>query len=274
MRNLLPAFLSLSLVTSTALADPGLTRNAIPQRNQQTGKGNPTNTRQVNNENAIIAQEKTYGTFTLTVSHIANDQTIPDLYAYCAPNGSGGTQDSQNISPAIQWSPPPANTQSLVFLVVDRDVPANFDKANIPGTTIDVKAPRQNFYHWVLVDIPPNVNGILQGKDSDGIIAGGKPLGTTQGYGINGQNDYSKMSPGPHGGYDGPCPPWNDMRMHHYHFIAYALDIPSLKLPNPVKGAQVEVAIKGHILAQSEVVGTYSTNPSWLKTAVPSLPKE
>lgn len=208
---------------------------------------------------------KIMGTFTLTVGGIENGAEIPETYAYCAPNGKGGTRDGENISPSIQWSPPPAGTQSLALVVVDHDVPASFDKANVPGESIEVKEPRQDFYHWVVLDIPPNVGGILKGKDSNGLVKGGKPYGNTQGYGINGQNDYTLIDNGPHGGWDGPCPPWNDKRMHQYHFTIYALDVRSLKLPTPAKGKQVEAAIQGHVLAKSEVVGNYTTNPDWLQ---------
>ena len=65
---------------------------------------------------------------------------------------------------------------------------------------------------------------------------------------------------GIHGGYDGPCPPWNDERMHHYHFIVYALNVPTLGLTGAVDGKKAQAAMEGHILAQGEVVGTYTNN--------------
>lgn len=202
--------------------------------------------------------------FTVSVEGIANGERIPEQFAYCIPNTRGGTLSGLNISPGISWSNIPAGTRSLALIMVDKDVPASFDKANAPGEVIEQNAPRQNFYHWVIADIPPTVTGILEGKDSRGITQGGKPFGRTD-YGTTGQNDYVKMdASGPNGGYDGPCPPWNDQRMHNYHFIVYALDIASVRIPNPINARQLEVAMRDHILAQAEVVGTFTNNPGLL----------
>jgi len=186
---------------------------------------------------------------------IAAGGPIPTNFAYCMSDGKGHTQPGGNISPAIRWSGAPAGTKSYALIVVDPDVPAKFDDANKSGKTIAANFPRQNFYHWVLINIPVSVQGLLQGKDSSGVTQGGKPTGKTE-YGVNGINGYG------FGGYDGPCPPWNDQRLHHYHFRVYALDIPALHLPDPVKGSLAESAMDGHILAQGEVVGTYTNNPA------------
>lgn len=195
------------------------------------------------------------------VAGISGGKRIPPKFAYCRGDGKGRTKEANNISPAISWFSGPPGTMSYAILVVDKDVPANFEYANLPDQTIPVDYPRQDFYHWVLVDIPANIKGLLEAKNSNGVTEGGKPYGKTD-YGINGQNDYSLVSPvGMHGGYDGPCPPWNDERLHIYHYTVYALDIPSLGLPNPVRGKQVEAAMAGHILAQGEATGSYTTNP-------------
>jgi Raf kinase inhibitor-like YbhB/YbcL family protein len=185
---------------------------------------------------------------------ITNGGPIPTHFAYCMPDGKGQTQPGENVSPSIHWLGAPVGTKSYAIIVVDPDVPAKFDDANKPGKIIAADFPRQNFYHWVLVNIPPGIKGLLEGKDSNGITPNGKPVGKTD-YGVNGINGYG------FGGYDGPCPPWNDARLHHYHFKVYALDIPSLKLPDPVKGSIAEMAMSGHILAQGEFVGTYTNNP-------------
>jgi len=194
---------------------------------------------------------------TVTLGGIENGQPIPEKFAYCAPDGNGKTKDGGNINPAISWSGAPEGTKSYAILVVDPDVPASFDNANKDGQTISDAFPRQNFYHWVLADIPPTFTTLPEGKDSSGMTKGGKPPGKTD-YGINGKNDYSRAGMGMGGGYDGPCPPWNDERLHHYHFRVYALDVPSLALSAPITGPQVEKAMEGHILAMGEVVGTYT----------------
>jgi hypothetical protein len=63
-------------------------------------------------------------------------------------------------------------------------------------------------------------------------------------------------------GYDGPCPPWNDERVHHYVFTLYALDIAKLSLGAAFKGSDARKAMAGHILAQATLTGVYTLNPS------------
>ncbi|MBV8652039.1 MAG: phospholipid-binding protein, partial [Alphaproteobacteria bacterium] len=89
--------------------------------------------------------------------------------------------------------------------------------------------------------------------------------------GIRGINDYTaaftgdaKMA-GKYGGYDGPCPPWNDKRVHHYHFKVYALDVPSLTLTGNFGSKEALAAIAKHTLAMGEAVGTYTQNPDLMK---------
>jgi Raf kinase inhibitor-like YbhB/YbcL family protein len=185
---------------------------------------------------------------------IAPNQMIADKYAYCVPDGAGKTKDGGNINPAISWSGAPKATKSYAIIVVDPDVPASFELANQPRKVIPENFPRRNFYHWVLVDIPSNITSIAEGADSKNVTEGGKPTGKLP-YGLTGKNDY------PGGGYDGPCPPWNDERLHHYHFQVYALDVENLKLPENFTGADAMAALQNHIWAKGEVVGTFSNNP-------------
>jgi phosphatidylethanolamine-binding protein (PEBP) family uncharacterized protein len=63
-------------------------------------------------------------------------------------------------------------------------------------------------------------------------------------------------------GYDGPCPPWNDDLVHHYHFTVYALSVPSLGLPKDFDGPAAMDAMKGKILAQGEELGLFTQNPA------------
>jgi Raf kinase inhibitor-like YbhB/YbcL family protein len=202
-------------------------------------------------------------TLTVTTTAFENGKPIPAKYAYCQPDGKGQSKDGGNVNPAISWSGAPVATKSFALIMVDPDVPAKFDDANKTGKTIAENFPRQNFYHWVLYDIPASVTSIDEGKASDRIIKGGKPIGQTT-YGITGPNTYAKAYGGSYGGYDGPCPPWNDARLHHYHIVVYALDVPSLNLSAPLSGDLVEQAMKGHILAQGEIMGTYTQYPGLL----------
>jgi phosphatidylethanolamine-binding protein (PEBP) family uncharacterized protein len=171
----------------------------------------------------------------LTITSSAlNGGPILDRFASCIPDGKGATRDGENISPAISWEAGPAGTQSYALVVVDKDVPANLDIANKPGKMIAANAPRRNFYHWVLIDIPTTTTGFLEGVGNTGV-------GVRK--------------------YRGPCPPWNDERVHGYHFMVYALDVPSLGLTEDYTGDQVEKMLARHVLASGEIVGTYTNNP-------------
>ena len=61
-------------------------------------------------------------------------------------------------------------------------------------------------------------------------------------------------------GYDGPCPPWNDDVIHHYHFRVYALDVSRLGVDGRFTAADVRAAMAGHVLAEAAVTGTYTLN--------------
>ena len=63
-------------------------------------------------------------------------------------------------------------------------------------------------------------------------------------------------------GYDGPCPPWNDARLHHYHFKLHALDVAALSLRHGFTLAELRAAMAGRVLAEAELIGTYSLNPA------------
>ncbi len=63
---------------------------------------------------------------------------------------------------------------------------------------------------------------------------------------------------GLYGGYDGPFPPWNDERLHTYHFTVYALDVPSLGLEGEFKLDDVRAAMEGHVLDQGKLVAEYT----------------
>lgn len=193
----------------------------------------------------------------LKVKGVSAGEKIAEKFAFCAPDGLGKTRDGGNMNPEISWSGAPAGTKSFALIVVDKDVPAKFDDANQEGKVIAEDFPRQDFYHWVLVDIPTTVSSIAEGADSDGVRQSGKPVGKTA-YGLNGQNDYASFMKGAFGGYDGPCPPWNDARLHHYHFQLYALNVETLGLEGAFGGKEAMEKINAHKVGGAEVIGTYS----------------
>ena len=132
------------------------------------------------------------------------------------------TCEGEDRAPPLQWTDVPERAASLVLIVDDPDAP-------------DPAAPQRTWVHWVLYDMPPAASGLPEG---------GRPLpaGTCEGF-----NDWNRH------GYGGPCPP---VGRHRYFFKLYALDKMLAALPRPTKAA-VEQAMRGHVLAQAELVGTY-----------------
>ena len=197
----------------------------------------------------------------LTIPSFENGAPIPAEFAFGKPGEPVALSDNRN--PEIRWSDLPAGTRSLVLICHDPDVPSRPDDVNQPGRRVPADLPRVDFYHWVLVDIPPGRGGIEAGADSDGVVPHGKPIGPTP-YGIRGRNDYTGWFAGDpemegvYGGYDGPCPPWNDSIVHRYHFTLYALDVPSLGLTGEFGGAEALEAMQGHVLDETVWTGTYT----------------
>ncbi|HLT35431.1 MAG TPA: YbhB/YbcL family Raf kinase inhibitor-like protein, partial [Enhygromyxa sp.] len=151
----------------------------------------------------------------------------------------------------------------------DPDVPSKGDDVNQEGRTVPAELPRVDFFHWLLVDIPPDVTEIAAGSHSDGVTPRGKTPGPApRDRGVQGINDYTgwfagdDAMRGDYGGYDGPCPPWNDEIVHHYHFTIYALDVATLGLSGSFTGQDVRRAIEGHVLDQATWIGTYTLNPA------------
>jgi Raf kinase inhibitor-like YbhB/YbcL family protein len=204
----------------------------------------------------------------VSVDTFKNGEMIPNKYAFCVPAAQGHTAPGDNLSPGISWSRGPRGTKSYVILLYDTDSPAEQrDKINKEGVTMTPAIPRRTFFHWVLVDIPPNILSLKEGADSDARVVHGKPA-TPAAAGVRGLNDYTKVTAGndatkgQYYGYDGPCPPWNDEVVHHYHFAVFALSAKKLDLPQDFDGAAVLDVIKDKVLAQGEVVGLYTQNPA------------
>ena len=201
---------------------------------------------------------------TVESDSLGHGERVPDAHAFGVPDGEGkAAAEGGNRSPHLRWSGAPEGTQSFALIVHDPDVPADFSDANQEGRMIAEDAPRADFSHWLLVDIPPDVNELPEGAGSEGIVPGGKPIGETE-HGVTGSSSYTDAFAGDpdmggtYGGYDGPFPPWNDERLHHYHFTVYALDVPSLGLSGEFRLDDVRAALEGHVLDQGELVGEYT----------------
>jgi len=203
----------------------------------------------------------------LHIPSFADGTPIPAEFAFGVLDPVAHVALSSNRNPQIEWSDLPDGTRSLALLCHDPDVPSSPDDVNQEDTTVPADLERVDFTHWVLVDIDPTLGEIRAGADSDAVTPQGKPGGAT-GYGVRGRNDYTNwfagdtVMGGAYHGYDGPCPPWNDERLHHYVFTLYALDCESLPLGGNFTRSDVLVAMEGHLLAKAEWTGTYSLNPA------------
>ena len=122
------------------------------------------------------------------------------------------------VSPPISWNAVPAGTQSIAVLCDDPD------------------APGGDWVHWVLFNLPPDTQKLDEGVPAKENLPNGAIQGTT---------DYG------HSGYDGPCPPGK--RPHRYFFKVFALDA-KLTLDSSATKADLLAAMKGHILAQGELM--------------------
>lgn len=190
-----------------------------------------------------------------------NGQPIPAEFAMGLPDGF-----APNRNPHLAWDEVPAATRSFALVCIDPDAPTVAETVGRDDMEIPVEQPRGNFIHWVLADIAADVREIAAGACSDGITARGKrnppgPAGSRQGL-----NDYTGWFAGDadmggdYCGYDGPYPPFNDLRLHRYFFRIYALDVPKLDLPPRFTAADVLRAMHGHVLGEASVHGTYSLN--------------
>ena len=129
----------------------------------------------------------------------------------------------RNVSPALAWNEPPAATQSFALITDDPD------------------APMGTWVHWVLFNIPADARSLPEDLPSTGKNVDPKAI-------FVGKNSSGNLS------YDGPCPPSGT---HRYYFKLYALDTTINLLPGASK-EQVFKEMEGHILAQGELMGTFS----------------
>ena len=161
-----------------------------------------------------------------TEAIVANTFTLAsDAFANGASIPAKYSCIGKNISPALAWGEPPAGTQSFALIMDDPDAPGGM------------------WVHWVLYNIPADTRSL-----AEDLPVTGKNVPEGQGSPFTGKNSSGNI------GYDGPCPPSGT---HRYFFKLYALDETVGLLPGANKGELLK-AMEGHILAQSELVGTFS----------------
>ena len=132
------------------------------------------------------------------------------------------TCDGADVSPALSWTDAPGGTQSFALIVDDPD------------------APGRVWVHWVLYNLPGATQRLPEGVGKDPELADGSRQG---------RNDFGRL------GYNGPCPPRGPA--HRYFFKLYALDSKLDLKPGSTK-SDVERAMKNHVLAQTELMGSFS----------------
>lgn len=131
------------------------------------------------------------------------------------------TCDGDDLSPPLDWSEPPQGTQSFALIMDDPDAPG--------GTWV----------HWVLYNIPAETRSLQENIAPDTQLPDGS---------MHGINSFGRP------GYGGPCPPSGT---HRYFFKLYALDT-TLSLDEEADKEAVLTAMDGHVLAEAELMGTYS----------------
>jgi len=204
----------------------------------------------------------------LTTTAFAGDGPIPPEFAFGAMDPAQHVRLSTNRNPDFAWTGVPRGTRSLALVCHDPDVPSRGDDVNQEGRVVPASLPRVDFFHWVLIDLPPDAPPIARGEFSEGVTARGKPGPHAPRGARQGISDYTnwfagdKDMAGRYFGYDGPCPPWNDAIPHRYVFTLYALDVARLPVDGVFTGPDVRKAIAGHILAEASVTGRYTLNPA------------
>jgi Raf kinase inhibitor-like YbhB/YbcL family protein len=208
----------------------------------------------------------------VSVDSLKDGGVIADQYRFCVPAAQGHVAPGPDKSPGISWSNGPAGTKSYVITLTDIDnLAEQREKQNKEGMTVPSSAARRTMFHWVLVDIPANVTSLLEGAESEGRVPHGKAQ-TPAKVGVRGLNamtDFmaaNEQMKGQYYGYDGPCPAWNDELAHRFVFTVYALSVASLNLTGAFNGSAAMAAMKGNVLAQDQVTGVASTNPSVIAT--------
>lgn len=144
-----------------------------------------------------------------------------NVFSNGQPIPTAYTCNGNNTSPPLKWSHVPHNAKSLAL------------------TVIDVDAPGGHFVHWVVYNMPVNKTGLETNIAPQPQL----PDGTEQGK--NGAGSV---------GYHGPCPPSGT---HHYYFRLYALNNKP-NLPPGASEGQVQQAIRGHLVGQAQLIGTYA----------------
>jgi Raf kinase inhibitor-like YbhB/YbcL family protein len=204
----------------------------------------------------------------LTSNSFSDGQKIPGEFAFGILDATRRVTLGKNLNPHLAWSDVPGGTRSFALICHDPDAPGEGNDVNQEGRSVPAALARVDFFHWVLVDLPANLREIAVGEFSHEVTPRGKSGPQAPHGARRGVNDYTDWFAsdndmrGDYYGYDGPCPPWNDERMHRYIFTLYALDVERLPLEGRFNGPAARNALQGHILEEASITGLYSLNPA------------
>jgi Raf kinase inhibitor-like YbhB/YbcL family protein len=134
------------------------------------------------------------------------------------------TCQGEDVSPPLSWSGLPSGTRSLALIVDDPDAP-------------DPSAPKKTWAHWIVYDLPATATGLPEGASGPSLPSGARVV----------ENDFGNEA------WGGPCPP---VGRHRYFFKLYALDT-TLPPEGVATKAALEKAMKGHVLGEAQLMGTY-----------------
>lgn len=194
-------------------------------------------------------------------------QHLPSRVALGRSDGQGGATFAANRNPHLTFLDVPEGVKSFALWCVDPEAPSVGTDVNVPDRSVPLWLPRAEFFHWAVADLPADLRTIPEASHANGLTPRGKPPGPTPHGGRQGLNDYTGWFQGHSelggswAGWDGPFPPWNDERIHVYHFVLAALSVPKLDLPDNFDGRALRAAALPVAIATATVSGLYAICP-------------
>ena len=108
----------------------------------------------------------------LEIDGLSDGDALPEPFAFGIKSAEGHVRLGENRNPGLRWEQAPQGTRSFVIICVDTDVPTSGEDVNKEGRTVPEDLPRGRFYHWVMVDVPPETTRIEDSACSSGVTPG------------------------------------------------------------------------------------------------------
>ncbi len=149
--------------------------------------------------------------------YLGNDHILSEAYGFGCAGG--------NVSPQLSWNSAPEGTKSFALTCFDPDAPTG-----------------SGFWHWVVVNIPPDIASLEAGAGNPG---GNLPAGALQV-----RTDFGAP------GFGGPCPPEGD-HPHRYIFTVFAVSMEELPVTADTAAAVVGFHLNFNTLDKASLMGLY-----------------